>query len=135
MSTVQDNLTNQVLDRFHTSIGVNLMKKTDDWQSRQKIQYESMKGLMVVDWLSLADWGQQINLYSQTNIILRSALGVITALISRNQQIRATLTNIQGLGLVGKFLLGITGFKTIFVAPSDLLSDTESTNTVIQALN
>lgn len=133
--SVQDNLSNSVLNQFHISIGTNITEKTQDWPTRQRIAYEAIKGLMVNDWHGLQDFRDQLNSYSNTHIILRTAFSVIQSIIPFNSRIRDTLVQIPGMGLVGNFLLSLPGFNSIFVAPQDLLSNSNQLNSTISSLS
>lgn len=133
-ATVQTNLTGQLLNQFHISIDANIINKQTDWPTRQKTQYESIKGLMYPDWHGLADFQKQLLMYSNTNIILTAAYAVIKLLIPNNQEILATLTTVPGMGQVGKFLLSLAGFGSIFIAPQDILSNSNKLQSTINSL-
>ena len=133
-TSVQTTLASQVLNQFHISIDANIVNKQTDWPTRQKTQYESMKGLMYPDWHGLKDFQKQLLMYSNTNIILTVAYAIIKALIPNNQEILATLTTIQGMGQVGNFLLSLTGFGSIFIAPQNILGNSNSLQSTINSL-
>lgn len=133
-STVQDNLSTGILQQFHISIGTSLINKLQDWPTRQKIAYESMKGLMKDDWLGLQDFQVEMSRYSSTHIILRLAYATIQYMIPLNQRIAATLVTIPGMGLVGRFLLTLSGFQSVFIAPPDILQNSDQLNSTITSL-
>lgn len=126
MPTAQDNITTDLLDKFHRPLSINIVKKSRDWQFRQKMGYESMKGLMQKDWMSVSDWKEQISLYSKSLILLSGPISAITPLLVLNRKLLTSLFIDKIKGKVGKFLQTMQGFDTAFVLSPETLNDEEA---------
>ena len=123
-SQVQDAMSSDDLADFNVPVSVVLITQAQDWQTRQQIAYAAIKGLLQGDFLGLADWQQQINLYSLANpAYLTGPYNTIKALAGLNQIVLKSLVLDPVLGLVGEFLTQIYGIQKTFVAPADLLND------------
>ena len=127
---VQNQLTSEVLQGFERPVSVVMINKAQDWQTRQRVAYESMKGLLKEDFLGLKDWNEQITLYSSANpMYLRGPHSVIKPLLTRNRNVLMQLANHPQLGWVGRLLVSIYGFAKVFVAPTEILNDSEDLKT------
>lgn len=123
--SVQTLTATAALAQYLRPIGVAIIPNGQDWSSRQRIQYEAIKGLMRADFHGLDDFKEQLNLYSATNIqILRPAYSAIRALIPVNRNILQKLVFNPVLGMwVGRFLLKVVGFEKAFTVPTSILED------------
>src|SRR5665213_969777 len=122
---VQSQFSTDILNQFHVSIGLSLQSKLNNWQGRQDIQYESIKGLMNVDFHSLLDFKFQMALYSSTNNILQAAWALIQALVPNNAKLLATLIRLPNFGNIplGSSVLSLVGVSNIVTAPQDILTN------------
>jgi hypothetical protein len=136
-NTVQSNLASGILDSFHVSIGLSLQSKLQNWQGRQDMQYESMKGLMNADFHSLLDFKFQMALYSSTNGILQIAWGLIQAMVPNNAKLLATLIRIPSFGNIplGSSVLSLVGVSNIITAPQDILTSQSQFNDTISSVS
>jgi hypothetical protein len=134
---VQSNLSSGILDQFHVSIGLSLQNKLSNWQGRQDIQYESIKGLMNVDFHSLLDFKFQMAMYSSTNNILQVAWNLIQALVPNNAKLLATLIKLPSFGNIplGSSVLSLVGVSNIITAPQDILTDPSTFNSTISSVS
>jgi hypothetical protein len=123
--SVQTLTATTALAQYLRPIGVSIIPDGQDWSSRQQIQYEAMKGLMKDDFHGLADFNEQMNLYSSTNIqILKPAYTAMKPLIKINRNILQKLIYNPILGMwVGKLLMKVVGFEKAFTVPQDILED------------
>lgn len=126
MSRVRDKIASDILEQFHVPIDLNVVEKLRDWQGRQKLQYESMKGLVHKDFFSVSDWKQQIALYSKTHWILARAQLVILPFVLLNRLLLGTLLRDKIMGLVGKYVRSLHNFDRLFTLPQQLLSSLDS---------
>ena len=91
-SQVQDAMSSDDLADFNVPVSVVLITQAQDWQTRQQIAYAAIKGLLQGDFLGLADWQQQINLYSFANpAYLTGPYNTIKALAGLNQNVLRSL--------------------------------------------
>jgi hypothetical protein len=124
MAEVQDAMSSASLADFQVPVSVVLITQTQDWQTRQQIAYAAQKGLMKDDFLGLADWQEQINIYSAANApYLTTPMNAIKALVPRNRNILMSLVLDPVLGWVGQFLEQIYGIQKTFVAPAEVLNN------------
>lgn len=134
-TSVQNSLSNQLLDQFNVSIGLNLQNKLQDWQGRQDIGYESIKVQLSKEWHSLPDFNFQLALYSTASHTLQIAWGLIKAIVPNNPKIVATLINIPGFGQVGSSVLSLVGISNILVAPQSILQNEQQFTSTISSLS
>ena len=118
---LQENISAQSLQEFDLPITVIFIKKAEDWQTRQKIQYAALLGLLREDFFGLNDWKEQINIYSAASTILKPSLTAILPLIPINRKILQKLVIDPELGTVSRYLLSLYGFSEIVTQPQDLL--------------
>lgn len=104
-------------------LSVTVINRMQDWQQRQTLQYASLKGHMVSDFLGLKDWLQQITQYSATNaLILGAAYKSIKVFIDRNAIANSQCLPHPVLGKVGRQILSFFGIETAFRVPQEVLT-------------
>jgi len=124
MPEVQDAMSSASLADFQVPVSVVMITQTQDWQTRQKIAYAAQIGLIKNDFLGLADWQEQINIYSAANApYLTTPMNAIKALVPRNRNVLMTLVLDPVLGWVGEFLESIYGLAQTFVTPAEVLNN------------
>lgn len=122
-SEVQNQTAASVSAAYGKPIPVTVISKYQDWQERQTLQYESMKGHLVSDFLGLKDWAQQIQLYSLTNpLILGNAYKAIKPIASRNLIANTQCFPHPQLGKVGRGILKYFGLAQAFRVPQEILT-------------
>jgi len=105
--------------------GVNLwlVKKSTDWPTRQKIQYEAMKGLMMKDFHGLNDYEQQIGTLMKAGTFgQKIAWPILKPLVKLQPRLRVSTILHPRLGVVGRFFLRLIGFDQVFRVPAEILS-------------
>src|SRR2546430_14449492 len=98
---IQDNLADDYLTQFNLSLGVSAVRKIDQFSRIQELTYNGILNSLKNNFLGLNDWAEQINTYSQTNLILQGAYNAIKVLVKQNRNISEHIVNISGLGEVG----------------------------------
>jgi hypothetical protein len=111
---VQDQIAQDTMQQFHLPLSVSVIQKARDWPTRQKIAYEAIKGHLRDDFHGLEDFREQMEMYSSSNLILKTAWKLIKGLAPVNRKILKTLVTNSQLGQVGKFLLTLQGFDRVF---------------------
>lgn len=123
-ATVQDQISVSNLQGFDQPLSIQIISKTQDWQTRQRIAYESILLYLKQEFLSLTDWSEQINIFSQANPpYLNGPYSAIQSLTGRNRLIAMRLVELGDLGQVGNFLASIGNFDKVFVAEDSVLSN------------
>ena len=128
MSTQQSNTAAALnLQQFDRPIGVTIIPAGQTWKDRQQVQYAALKGLLKEDFHGLADFNEQMEMYSRTNLpILYKAWMVVKPMVPLNRKILQSLVMNTRLGMfVGKLLSSILGFDATFVLPTSILEDTD----------
>ena len=121
---VQNAMSSDAMADYQVPVSVVMITQTQDWKTRQKIAYAAQKGLIKEDFLGLADWQEQIGIYSNANpMYLKAPNTAIQALTGRNRNVLMTLVLDPVLGWVGNFLTQVYGLDKTFVAPADVLNN------------
>lgn len=112
--TVQTSLAIGTVNQFGVPLSVSLVCKSQDWQTRQKISYQSIIDNIRQDFHGLADFKQQMTMYSNAlGTSGKIAWQVIQALVPNNAKVLSEELEVAGMGLVGAFLLSIPGFGQV----------------------
>ncbi len=120
---VQNNLSDQYLQKFNLPIGVSGMQKLQQFPALQKLAHAGQLSFLKKDFHGLDDFKFQMDLYSSSNYILKAAWALIKSIVPNNPKIALLLTTVPGLGSVGQDFLSISGFAQVFsLTPSDLTS-------------
>lgn len=126
MTSVQNQTAAVLLTEFDRPLAVLFISKNEDWQFRQKLQYESMKGLMKSDFLGLADFKSEMGtLMGAGSVGQKLAWKVMTAskVVDTQPKLMTQLVPHPELGLVGRFVATLAGFTKLFVTPLEILRD------------
>jgi hypothetical protein len=120
----QDQNAAALLSEFDRPLAVLFISKNEDWQFRQKTQYEAIKGLMKPDFTSLDDFlsvmDQMMSAGSAGQKLGWTALKPSTKL---QPKLMTKLIIDPVLGSVGKFMATLAGFTKLFATPLEILSD------------
>lgn len=126
MSEVQNKLSTELVEQFNRPLSLSMITKGQDWRTRQVLDYEASKGFLKSDFLGLKDWEEQMKIFCQASVLLNGPLLAIKGLIPRNRNMLFSLRRLSGLGWVGGMLTKIHGFEKVFVAPQDILQNSNS---------
>lgn len=120
---VQDQNTLAAMDlaRFNRAIPIHVISRSQDWRTRQRIDYEASLGFLKQDFLGLKDWKEQIGLFSRASMALRIAYRIIRPLLTRNRHVLLKMMRHPRMGWVGRWLLRMTGMDRVFTVPHTIL--------------
>jgi len=108
--------------RLNRRINIVLVRRASDWKTRQKIQYEALKGLLMQDFVGLKDYERQLGILMRAGTIgQKIAWAFVKPMIKLQPRLRASTVIHPRLGVVGRFLLTLFGFDAVFRAPEDIL--------------
>ena len=135
MPQVQNQLAVAEVSQFgNAQLSISLVCKGQDWNTRQKTAYESMKDFIRQEFHGLADFKQQMELYSNAlGTSGKIAWKVIKSLVPNNAQVLTTELKIVGMGMVGKFLLSIPGFAQLFAMVPQALSEVKQAKSILSS--
>lgn len=122
----QGQIAAGLLTQFDRPLAVLFISKAEDWQFRQKTQYEAIKGLMKSDFHSLADYKMQMDTLMGAGPIsqqLAWKLMAKTKIVDLQPKLMTDLLPDPEMGLVGKFMRTLAGFTKLFVTPLEIMSD------------
>lgn len=112
---VQSNLAVGVTSQFGMPLSVSMVCKSQNWKTRQKLAYEAMKDNIRKEFHGLADFKEQMSMYSNSlGLSGKIAWKIIQSLVPNNRQVLTTELEVAGMGLVGAFVLSIPGFAQVF---------------------
>lgn len=127
MSSVADRLSSAALSQFDSlPVSVSYISKTQDWPTRQKLQYNCMLSYMKADFHGLQDFYEQMDIYSASSFVLSGPWLAIRQIISMCKNMLQKLITDAVMGEVGKFVSSIYGFSRINLQPQEILSGVES---------
>jgi hypothetical protein len=109
--------------KINKAINILLVKRTQDWKTRQKIAYEAMKGYILTDFHSLKDFQEQMQILMKgAPPTMKITWAIASRLIPLQRRLRITTVMSPTLGRVGRFLLSLAGFQSVFRVPTEILS-------------
>lgn len=120
--SVQDLAASDYLDKFSRPLSVSAMSKLRQFGFLQELGYNGQLDSMKKDFHGLKEFNTHMDMYSNTNGILKIAWAIIKNLVPKNLFIEALILPLGQLGRVGKLFLQIPTFGQVFGASPDQLS-------------
>lgn len=109
--------------KINQSINIFLVQRTQDWKTRQKIAYEAMKGYLITDFHGLNDFQEQMKITMKgAPISMKISWAIASKLVPLQRRLRMSTVISPALGRVGRFLLTLVGFQSVFRVPTSILS-------------
>ncbi len=109
--------------KINQSINIYLVKQSQDWRTRQKIAYEAIKGHLITDFHSLKDFQEQMGIVMKAApVTMKVAWAIASRLVPLQRRLRITTVISPALGRVGRFLITLAGFQSVFRVPTEILS-------------
>ncbi len=131
---IHDSISNQYLEQFNKSISISVMSKLRKFPMLQELGYNGQLSHLKESFHGLKEFNVHMDMYSNTNIILKIAWKVIKSLAPKNPFLELKLFFGNALGKVGNLFKSIHNFDKVFaVNPDELLDPDKISSKVSEA--